>query len=232
MKSLLDEALATVDRARREVDGLVRQAVEMRRYEELAKIAELAASLSRTLTHGSGREADTTEVGKAAAAESKARSRARPRRRTGPMRTSREQAVGSRQLDGTKRDTEYPRFIRDGSTLVKIGWSRSSGSTYEHRASRAVLDAVAQRALALADSDERPFTAEALSDVGKHDDGLNMPGYQLYLCLGWLRRTGLVAQRGRKGYVVPRPRSFADDLEQAWESLTSDTRGADTVSTE
>ncbi|MEZ6057194.1 MAG: hypothetical protein R3C01_10865 [Planctomycetaceae bacterium] len=36
----------------------------------------------------------------------------------------------------------YPRFIRDEECLVKIGWSKTGGEEYEHKADKDAVDAV------------------------------------------------------------------------------------------
>jgi hypothetical protein len=58
-----------------------------------------------------------------------------------------------------RRDPQYPRFKREGETLVKIGWSKSDWATYEHRSPRDVLDRLVAAIKRVAVRDER-FTTE------------------------------------------------------------------------
>lgn len=127
-----------------------------------------------------------------------------------------------RSLKGSK-GIDYPIFLRQGDTLIKVGWSKSQGSTYEHRAPKQVLDAVVGRAMVAAKRSETPFTAESLSNVKGHQDDIEVPGYQLYLCLAWLKRCKLIRQHGRKGYSLVNPKTFASSVEERWGSLARQT---------
>jgi hypothetical protein len=54
----------------------------------------------------------------------------------------------------------------------------------------------------------------------KDGDGGEVPGYQAYLCLAWLRATGLVQQHGRQGYTISKKTDLAAAVEGAWEKLS------------
>ena len=48
------------------------------------------------------------------------------------------------------------------------------------------------------------------------DDHAEIPSYQTYACLAWLRSIGVVKQHGRRGYTVaPREESIRQ-VEAAW----------------
>jgi len=107
---------------------------------------------------------------------------------------------------------QYPKFIRRGDELVKIGWSKKEKREYQHRAGHAILDAISH-ALLDASKRRRLFTMEVLErQLGS---GANaVPGYQTYVWLAWLRSVGLIKQHGRQGYSLTKPATFEKDVEQ------------------
>ncbi len=46
-----------------------------------------------------------------------------------------------------------------------------------------------------------------------------VPSYQTYAVVSWLKWAGMVLQHGRQGYTVVRPQTFATAIEAAWQSL-------------
>lgn len=116
----------------------------------------------------------------------------------------------------------YPRFERSRDVLVKIGWSKKERSEYVHKAPKAGVDAVARRAMDLGKGG-RMFTTDDLLPVKLSGGSDELPGYQAYICLAWLRHIGAVEQHGREGYSVP-----GDDLigtvSRTWETLPASRR--------
>jgi hypothetical protein len=117
----------------------------------------------------------------------------------------------------TKR-FEYPKFYRRGDSLIKIGFSKPGGE-YEHKAPKYVLLLLAsaiQRAGAkqgrFSMNDILPLTAAS---------GEEVPSYQPYLCLNWLRSSGLIRQHGRQGYSIQQPNDLPASIEAEWKQLTT-----------
>jgi hypothetical protein len=111
----------------------------------------------------------------------------------------------------------YPRFKREDETLVKVGWSKSDRSTYEHRSPRAILDRLVTRILEVGASGER-FTTEQILPLLDDENG-ELPSYQAYLCLAWLVFAGLLERHGRQGYTVSVGGDFKDAVEGQWTQL-------------
>jgi len=112
---------------------------------------------------------------------------------------------------------QYPRFKREDNTLVKIGWSKSDRSTYEHRSPRDVLDRLVAAAKAVQVPDQR-FTTEDLMPL--HDEqGNELPSYQAYLCLAWIVSVGILEKHGRQGYTVAAAGDLDAAVESAWQQL-------------
>lgn len=95
----------------------------------------------------------------------------------------------------------YPQFFRNGDILVKIAWSKTHKGEYEHKAQfgvvRDLITAIRQAA-----SKNGRFAMESLLPLRSSAGGQEVPSYQTYLCLAWLRAQGLVVQHGRQGYSI------------------------------
>jgi len=112
----------------------------------------------------------------------------------------------------------YPRFLRRGDHLVKIGWSRRGKSEYEHRAPRQAALILA-RVAAAAGKDGRIFQVNALLPLIDPKDGSGIPDYQVYLVIAWWRSAGLLDQHGRQGYSIPSANQLHQAVESAWMKL-------------
>jgi predicted nucleic acid-binding protein len=133
----------------------------------------------------------------------------------------RRRSAGRRRSSGTLRGDRhlaYPRFFRRGEQLVKIGWSKKEKAEYEHKAPRRVVDALTA-AIARRSGNGKLFTVEDLLPLKDPKDGSEMPGYQVYVTLAWLRTVGLVDQRGREGYRVASPSTLDARVREAWNNV-------------
>lgn len=127
--------------------------------------------------------------------------------------------AGERRASPVPRRTkpsDYPRFRREGETLVKIGWSKSDGSTYEHRSPLAVLHRLVARVGEVGRGGRR-FTSDELLPLPDGRGG-EWPSYQVYLCLAWLVSAGLLVRHGRQGYTLNTP-TLAAAVEERWREL-------------
>lgn len=113
----------------------------------------------------------------------------------------------------------YPRFSRDENQLVKIGYSRSERRTYEHRSPREVLDRLGA-VLADLGTEGRKFVTDQILPPAEPRLA-DVPSYQVYLCLAFLIRRGLVRRHGRSGYTVEchRAADLPTAVKAAWEAL-------------
>lgn len=186
----LSRAHRAIQEAERQLRSLLEKAVQAGDYDVVVPLTELAKSLSllivRTSTNPSGQDSPGPQPKERGAVSAK----------TAPR--------------------SYPHFRRDKNTLVKVGWSKSSRTEYEHKAPRQVLDLLARRL-------QRNFpsgTVFAMSEVLplRANNGNEVPDYQTYLCLAWLRQQDLVEKRGRDGYALTEAFS-ADRIGDLWKDL-------------
>lgn len=117
-----------------------------------------------------------------------------------------------------KSNTAYPRFRRDGSHLVKVGWSKKSRQEYEHRAAFDVVLAVSSR-LEETTAGSRTAGVDELHPLVVGDHGDQVPSYQLYLAIAWLRSERLLNRIGRKGYTSAAPGELAARARERWDEM-------------
>jgi len=125
--------------------------------------------------------------------------------------------TGARVAKAMGKRRTYPFFARSGDSLVKVAWSKSSKSEYQHKSPRKV-------ALKLAEALARQAKNGAIVAMEKVlplmlDDGASVPDYQVYVSLAWFRQIGAVKQNGRQGYTIKQPSELGKKIESAWSEL-------------
>lgn len=165
--------LADAEKSLRE---LMQQELKAHRYSELAELAGLANSLAKL----------AGDTGNGAAPKPAAKASPRPVARPATKNKA-------------KPKNAYPRFERDGEKLIKIGWSKKAREEYEHRAPRLAVLAFAEH-IGRVTFKGKKFLVEDLLPVCDAI-GEEIPSYQVYLTLAWLRQIGVVEKNGRDGYV-------------------------------
>jgi hypothetical protein len=113
---------------------------------------------------------------------------------------------------------EYPKFLRDGEELLKIGWSKRTWANYRHKAPKRVVHALAKALLAKGKSGAR-FVMEEVLPLRDPESTIDVPSYQAYLILAWLRKENLVVQHGREGYSLRPEVNLPDAIEERWNHL-------------
>lgn len=111
-----------------------------------------------------------------------------------------------------------PSFYRAKSELVKVGISKVSKGTYEHRAPFEVAIRLSRELSKVSHSEELFRMDDFLPSLGKVK-GREVPSYQAYLCLAWMRSEGIVVQHGRRGYTVPEPAKVEQAVQKKFEGL-------------
>lgn len=91
----------------------------------------------------------------------------------------------------------YPYFEIDGSKLVKIGWSKRDKRTYEHKSPREVCEIMFHRLASIGINSD--FRMEDVLPI-MNRDGAEIPSYQSYLTLAWLRSLGFLEKSGKDSY--------------------------------
>lgn len=183
---------------------LMKKAVDAQQYTEVAVVAALADGLATLLRSGAPRAAFLAPAN------------GLPKKSV--VRRAATERTPTKTKSPSKRD--YPRFQRDGDRLVKIGWSKKEKRVYEHRAPKQVVFSVASQ-LATGVTPHQVFTMEQFLPF--HDgDGQEIPAYQAYLVLAWLRSIELVERKGKDGYLISQGGALEHtNIHRAWEAIGS-----------
>ena len=176
---------------------LMEEGLKQQRYADVAEIANLAEGVARLLRgQGEGGSKFNRPTGES------------PRSRRKP-------AAAKSNRGKPKRD--YPKFERDGDKLVKVGWSKKNMEEYEHRVTKETATEIV-RHLANHVTMNEVFAIDEVLPV-QDLSGAEVPSYQVYLILAWFRQVGVVAKKGRDGYMLL-DSSLADGrLEALWNGL-------------
>lgn len=117
-----------------------------------------------------------------------------------------------------KRLGTYPRFFRSGDKLVKVGWSKKDKAEYDHKCPKSVLSCLVSSFLSIGGRSKR-FSMDEVLPLSDPADGSELPTYQIYVALAWLRSVGLVEQHGRQGYSVRKGQHLSTKVEEEWNNL-------------
>jgi hypothetical protein len=197
MNDSLKKAQEVVANAERALRQLIQAAVDAGEYDRVAVLARWAEQLSQIGVNG------------AAAVTA---SSAETRRSNGAI--SRNPAVRPKQRRGKSK---YPIFKRSGDNLVKIAWSKASKSEYQHQASKSLVLALIGK-MQEAQRDDSLITMDEVLPL-MADDQSEVPSYQSYVCLAWLRSIGVVEQHGRRGYSILDHATACELIERGWREL-------------
>ena len=213
------DALRVAERKlRSDLQAIMVEAVAAEAYADVASIARIADALSNLVPqfahgdNGGGKEAAPQRSAsgiKLFGAEWPDSVRATPAEQATMLQ--------QRQARGSSRRDQYPRFLRDGDRLVKLAWSKKQRGPYEHRAPRAVVQALV-KAIQKKKGEGKLFQASDVMPL-KNDQYEEYPSYQSYLALNWLRDAGAVGKKGREGYVLKPNAATTEKLERLWTAL-------------
>jgi hypothetical protein len=198
MQDRLDQVGTVLRRAEDRLAALMREALEARAYDDVAAIAAILRQW-----HGIVDGALSSINGSAAADR-------RP-----PSSSSRVATSPRKRPEGRRRKGAYPRFMRDGDRLVKVGWSKKEQAEYQHRAPKLAVDALM---IALARVGDKEFSMDALLPI-VNEEGEEIPSYQAYLGLAWLRSWGGVRRESRGDYSVQPERLLGPEVAAQWRAL-------------
>lgn len=197
---LLEEGKLALHETERKLRELAGRALVEGQYDDLIHLAELARQLSSLL------EALPREGAKPGSEQTGQEANAQPTAVVG---------VAKSPVHREARRGRYPRFFREGDHIVKVGWSKRGKAEYEHKAPHEAVAIFVDRLHQAG----RRFTMDNLLPI-RLRDGRDVPAYQAYLSLAWLRACGLVEQHGRKGYSVPSRKDLETNVKVAWSRLT------------
>lgn len=117
----------------------------------------------------------------------------------------------------------YPKFANDGDNLIKIAWSKAKKNEYRHKSPKEVLS-ILSKALQEKTNSESVVSMDKVLPLHS-PDGSEIPDYQAYLCLAWLKSIGAITQHGREGYSRGEGVNSIDEVSNsAWSKLPRDVK--------
>jgi predicted lipid-binding transport protein (Tim44 family) len=189
-----------LSKAQAELRSLLEQALAESRYTDVAEIAKVADGLAQ-LVVGNSRSSSAAEP----AASRSPLAEAVPVSHIRPARPSRR---------------TYPRFEREADKLVKIAWSKKDRAEYEHKAPRQVADLLVE-AIRNRKGEGAKFEAPEVLPLKDSKTRREIPSYQSYLTLAWLRHEGVITKYGRDGYALKPTTAQKEHIAELWEALPS-----------
>jgi hypothetical protein len=208
-----------IRRAETELRRVLADAASRGEYDSVPVLTSWAKHLNALAAAEPGTQVATTPEAKAPARSpvpSVPVSAEAPKKKASGGRRKKKATRQARRASGGKPG--YPKFVREEDRLVKIGWSKGKKATYEHKVERRSLETVVARIARVAEH-KRKFVVDDLGDFESCRGESEVPVYQVYLCIAWLRTSGLIEQHGRAGYSVGNREDFAQAVEEAWKRL-------------
>lgn len=201
---LRDQMLSVLQSAESGLAALASEAMLHRAYVDAALLLEVARQIQEIGQNTLPALSDTTRPVSTLADSAQS-----------PRSVATSGSLARRSAARRPRKADYPKFFRDGETLIKVGWSKSEGSEYEHKCPKRVLDVLVAELARLAGPGKR-FVMDTVLPLRDPDTGAEFSTYQPYIALAFLRQAGLIEQHGRSGYSIPKARTLAADADGAW----------------
>jgi hypothetical protein len=182
--------------------GLANEAGAARDYDQAASLIELARKIKQLGEQFRG-------------AASKAADAPNP---LGALMELHTAAESKARIRSRNKLGQYPKFVREGDNLVKIGWSKTQEAEYEHKSPKRLLAVLSE---SLTSANGKRIMMDKVLPLKDPVNGSAFPDYQSYVCLAWLKSAGLVTQHGRQGYSLPRGMELEKSVETLWANLLS-----------
>lgn len=197
-------ALQILSKAEAELRSVIERALAEGSYSDVATIARIADGLAQLSAAEPVDEGQPTP-------------RAERSRPAVPPAPSPAQPTVSR---GSRTARTFPRFEREGDKLVKIAWSKKDRAEYEHKAPRRIVDLLLE-SIRSRKGEGAKFDAPDVLPLKDSKTRREVPSYQSYLALAWLRHEGVITKYGRDGYALKPTAATPDHLSELWEALPS-----------
>lgn len=195
------QAVQLLRQTEEKLRGLVSQAAQAGDYPSVVRIAAWAQTVAGLAKSTS--VAELTHHPTALARKTKNLSETTPAASSRPSRTN---------------QNGYPKFLRQGDDLIRIAWSKKEKREYRHKTPHAALKALAN-AIAAKGADGRVFSTDEFLPIHDPSESIEVPNYQAYVGISFLKQVGLIDQHGRQGYSIPRAAELKDAVESFWKNL-------------
>jgi hypothetical protein len=186
MPTYVSVALGILSAAEAELRSVIERALADGRYDEVAMLAAITDELAEVRRL----RADSVSSGNGAPTAAGPRTVVRPR------------TSGRPEMEHGARARHFPRFEREGDKIIKTASSRRQGhAEYEHRAPLRVIDALLA-GIRGKKGEGAKFKAPDILPLIDPKTQNEIPSYQSYLALSWLRQEGVIVKHGRDMYSL------------------------------
>lgn len=200
---------------------LISTALANQRYGEVKELADLANGIAQLISCNDIQlsVSTPTTVSQPPSSEYKlTKGEPEPEPETRNLDLPPVQRSPTKRKDRTRPKAGYPKFMKDENRLVKVGWSKKNKAEYEHRVPREAVQGFL-RHLDLTVEAAKLFEVESLFPV-LDISGVEIPGYQVYVVVAWLREAGVIEKKGRDGYLI-RDKTILGETNELWNGLRS-----------
>lgn len=197
-------ALQILSKAEGELRSVIERALAEGSYSDVATIARIADGLAQLSA------AEPVDEGQSAPRAERSRPAVQPAPSPAQPPVSR----------GGRTARTFPRFERESDKLVKIAWSKKDRAEYEHKAPRRIVDLLLE-SIRSRKGEGAKFDAPDVLPLKDSRTRREVPSYQSYLALAWLRHEGVITKYGRDGYALKPTAATPDHLSELWEALPS-----------
>lgn len=206
-------AQSVLREAEKHLKDQIQKALRDERYDDVTSIAALAEALMQLRIAGLPfQEERTSDKSVKGPADQQVVQRFLE---TGRAATPSEKRLRVASKEGSTK--KYPRFERDSTRLIKVGWSKKRKAEYEHRVPLDITAIVVDR-LKDAAANGRRFEVEELLPIVT-DNGEEIPAYQIYAVIAWLRGKLVIERIGRDGYLMKHGLEAPETFDRLWGEL-------------
>ncbi len=213
-------AIEVVRQAEVELRQLLLRTAEQGDYETASMLAEWAKQLKQMVQQEGSVEPEPCRI-RLASVQTQTIPKPEVFAPTSDNRTNADKAKAKQPARAKKAKTakrEYPKFLRDGEELLKLGWSKREKKVYRHKAPKRVVLIVSQALQQFGQHNDR-FVMEQVLPIRDLENDADVPSYQAYLILAWIRKEKLLVQHGRQGYSLRPETNLTYAVEERWKLL-------------
>lgn len=208
---------SVLDHAESSLNDLVESALRQKRYDDITRLVEALAHLEKVRQALDLPQSKRNPVDQGLQASNPELRGTNEKKSSLPLTKLQTDASRSQRQKTEKHAAMYPMFLKDENRLIKVGWSKKRKAEYTHRVPTEAI-------LALAEHLERNIVAQSLFEIENlfpilTDSGEEIPGYQVYVIMAWLRTTGIIEKRGRDGYIIQNNTGLRGKFNELWNTL-------------
>ena len=212
-----------MDSAESSLSDLLQTALRQNKYDDVAFVAEALSHVTKVRQGLQLPRFRPTSTGQNSRVPKNESESATDEKSSSPPAKSklRAKASGDPARSTNTPASKYPLFLKDDSRLIKVGWSRKKKDEYMHRVPKEVVFAFVEH-LEKSVGSESLFEIESLFPVSTAP-GEEIPGYQIYVIVAWLREAGVIEKKGRDGYIIQEKSKLRGEFNELWDSLQTRT---------